>query len=308
MKAIIPVAGVGTRLRPYTYSTPKVLLSVAGKTILDYGIDELLAAGVDEIIIIKGYLGDRIVSHVSSRYASSPCRFTFIEQKEQKGLGEAVLHAKASVTAEEPVIIVLGDTIFKADYKALVRGPGSVLCVKHVADPRKYGVALTENGHATKLIEKPDPPVSNLALVGLYRIEKAGLLFSCLEENIANNVRTKHEFQLTDGLDLMLRKGHRMRVLEIEDWYDCGKPRSLLETNRHFLAQRPGPLPRAGNNSVEPPVFIDPSAVLENCIVGPHVTVGPGARLKNCRLSDCVVCEGTVLENIVISDAIIGNN
>jgi len=308
MKAIIPVAGVGTRLRPYTYSVPKVLLSVAGKNILDYGIDELIAAGVGEIIIIKGYLGDRIVSHVSSRYASSNCRFTFIDQKEQKGLGEAVLHAKPHVLEDEPVIIVLGDTIFHADYKALVRGPGSVLCVKHVADPRKYGVALTENGFATRLIEKADPPVSNLALVGLYRIDDAGLLFSCLEENISNNVRTKHEFQLTDGLDLMLRKGHKMRTQEIEDWFDCGKPRSLLDTNRHFLTKHPGPLPRAGENSVEPPVFVDPSAIVEDCDIGPYVSIGANCRLKNCRLTDCVISDGTVLQNVVVSDAIIGNN
>jgi glucose-1-phosphate thymidylyltransferase len=106
----------------------------------------------------------------------------------------------------------------------------------------------------------------------------------------------------------MLRKGHKMRVLEIDDWYDCGKSRSLLETNRLLLASHPGPLPRAGNNSVEPPVFVDPSAVVENCEIGPFVSIGAAARLKNCRLSDCVVCESAVLENIAISDAIIGNN
>jgi len=308
MKAIIPVAGIGTRLRPYTYSVPKVLLHVAGKPILDYSIDELIDAGIDEIIIIKGYLGDQIVNHVSAKYASGPCKFTFIEQKEQKGLGEAVLHAKSRIPSGNPVIIVLGDTIFKADYKALARGPESMLCVKPVSDPRKYGVALTENGYAKKLIEKPDPPVSNLALVGLYRIDDADLLFSCLEENIANNVRTKHEFQLTDGLDLMLRKGHRMRTLEIEDWYDCGKPRSLLETNRILLTEHPGPLPKEGDNSVEPPVFVDPTADVEGCTIGPYVSIGPGTKLRNCRLSDCVVGGSLVLENISLSDAIIGNN
>ena len=226
MKAIIPVAGVGTRLRPHTFSHPKVLLNVAGKPIIGHIMDKLIASGIDEAIVIVGYMGDMVEAWLTKHYN---IKFTFVTQTEILGLAHAIWMCKPFVTANEPLFIILGDTIFDVDLQPVLQSSVSTLGVKEVDDPRRFGVAVTtDEGKILKLVEKPDTLVSNLAIVGLYFLQQAGSLFASIDHLISNNIKTKGEYQLTDALELMIEGGEPFTTFPVHGWYDCGKPETLL--------------------------------------------------------------------------------
>jgi glucose-1-phosphate thymidylyltransferase len=231
MRAIIPVAGVGSRLRPHTYTLPKVLLNVAGKPIIGHILDKVIDEGFDEATIVVGYLGDKIREYILSNYTM---KVDFIEQEERKGLAHSIYLSREKLSTE-PVLIILGDTIFDVELKAVVNGKFTSVGVKHVDDPRRFGVAETKDGFVTHLVEKPEHPTSNLAIVGLYWIRNPQLLNECVSELITKDIKTKGEYQLTDALELMVKRGERIGTFTVDGWYDCGKPDTLLATNRHLL-------------------------------------------------------------------------
>jgi glucose-1-phosphate thymidylyltransferase len=247
MRAIIPVAGVGSRLRPHTYSVPKVLLNVAGKPIIGHILDTIIAAGYDEATVIIGYLGEMVKEYVLANYK---IKFDFVEQEERLGLGHAIYISRHTFS-RDPILIILGDTVFDVDLKKMVGSPHTEIGVKPVEDPRRFGVAEIQGEFISHLVEKPDKPVSNLAIVGLYYIRQPQTLVDCLKEMIKSNVRTKGEYQLTDALQMMLDRGEQMRAFPIEGWYDCGKPETLLSTNLHrvrtwsFFLRRSFPMMRS---------------------------------------------------------------
>ena len=177
MRAIIPVAGVGSRLRPHTYSVPKVLLNVAGKPIIGHILDKIIEAGFDEATIIVGYLGEMIKEYVLKNYN---IKFDFVEQEERLGLGHAIYLSRHTFS-RNPILIILGDTIFDVDLKSMIANQQTQIGVKYVDDPRRFGVAETTDGHIAHLVEKPENPKSNLAIVGLYYIRQPQLLMECLE-------------------------------------------------------------------------------------------------------------------------------
>ena len=206
MRAIIPVAGVGTRLRPHTYTLPKVLLNVAGKPILGHILDELIRQGVDKATIVTGYMGKLVQKFVNDRYDID---FTFVSQKESLGLGHAIWTARETF-GDEPIMIILGDTIFDVDLSDALKSGFSSLGVKKVDDPRRFGVVESgADGFIKNLVEKPQNFVSNMAIVGLYYIKNPAMLRQSLEELINKDIRTKSEYQLTDALRLMLEKGEK---------------------------------------------------------------------------------------------------
>jgi glucose-1-phosphate thymidylyltransferase len=280
---------------------------VAGKPIIEHIVDELLSAGVDYITFVIGYLGTQIREHILTRYKNSKAVFDFVEQTEQKGLAHAIQTAKSTLLPDEPVIIVLGDTIFHVDFKKIVSSPESVLCVKQVEDARRFGVVEAKDGFAVRAVEKPEIPPSRLALVGLYKVRHSGDLFKAIDELFEKDIRTRGEFQLTDALDLMIRNGERMRVIEIDDWFDCGTADSVLATNRILLEKKSiGQAPADCLNLIIPPVHLDPTSQCENCVLGPYVTIGPGARLRNCVLKNTIVNSRAVVENLAAEDSLIG--
>ncbi len=304
MKAIIPVAGVGTRLRPHTYTVPKVLLNVAGKPIIGHILDSLRDAGISEATIIIGYLGDRIKEYVTTVYTDF--RFTFIEQEEQLGLGHAI-YISHQTFGDEPVLIILGDTIFDVNLSKMIHSQYSEIGVKYVEEPRRFGVVELENDFITTMVEKPEQPKSNLAIVGLYFIQHPKLLAECLETMISNNIRTKGEFQLTDALQMMIAKGEKMRAFPIEGWYDCGKPETLLSTN-HFLLTKQNNVPQRNSSVILPPSFIAEDASVTTSIIGPNVTIANKAVVNNSIIRNSIISEGAVVENALIEDSIVGNN
>jgi glucose-1-phosphate thymidylyltransferase len=303
MRAIIPVAGVGSRLRPHTYTVPKVLLNVGGKPIVGHILDRLMENGFDEATIVVGYLGEKIKEYVVKNY---PIRVDFVEQEERLGLGHAIYLARHTIS-RDPILIILGDTIFDVDLKSLMQADSSVLGVKEVDDPRRFGVAETEHGFITRLVEKPDQPKSRLALVGIYYIRQPHVLLECLRDEIKGNIRTRGEFQLTDALQMMIERGERMRTFGVEGWYDCGKPETLLETNRHLLDRQPTST-GATDVVIQPPVFVSKKATVRNSVLGPHATIADDAIVENAIIRNSIVSEGAVVTNTLLEDSIVGNN
>ena len=302
MRAIIPVAGAGSRLRPHTFTLPKVLLNVGGKPIVGHILDRIIENGFDEATIIVGYLGDMIKDYVVKHYS---IKIDFVEQEERLGLGHAIYLTRHTVS-DDPILIILGDTIFDVDLRALMHSENSILGVKEVDDPRRFGVAELENGVIRRLVEKPEDPRSNLALVGIYYIKHPNVLMECLRDEIKGNIRTRGEFQLTDALQMMIERGERMTTFGIEGWFDCGKPETLLETNRHLLDMEQSAVGTT-DVVVRPPVFISPQAKVTNSVLGPYTTIAEDAIVENAIIRNSIVSEGAAVANTLLEGSIVGN-
>jgi glucose-1-phosphate thymidylyltransferase len=303
MRAIIPVAGVGSRLRPHTYSLPKVLLNVAGKPIIGHILDKIIEAGFDEATIIVGYLGEMIKEYALKNYK---IKFDFVEQEERLGLGHAIYLSRHTFS-KEPILIILGDTIFDVNIKSMIANQQTQIGVQYVEDARRFGVAETVDGTIVHVAEKPEKPKSNLALVGLYYIKHPQLLVDCLEEMIKSNTRTKDEFQLTDALQMMIERGEQMKTFRVEGWFDCGKPETLLSTNQHLLGSQPVPAPIKGV-VIQPPVFISEKAHVSNAIIGPNTTIAENAIVENSIIRNSIIGEGATVVNALLEESLVGSN
>ena len=310
MKAIIPVAGIGTRLQPLTDIVPKVLVNVAGRPMLFHLIDEIVKNGrIDTVILIIGYLGDKIIEFVNKEYKDSGVKFEFVEQKEMLGLGHAVYHANAHV-AGEPVIIILGDTIFEFDLNRFVSGEYSAIGVKDVEDTQRFGIVEAADGFITRLIEKPAPGVteSKSAIAGLYFIKDGSKLFNAIEHLISNNIRTKNEFQLTDALMKLVDDGEKMVPFEIENWFDCGKPETLINTNTYILTRDwnfDQDYPFEGCTFIEP-VYVGEGCHIENSTIGPNATIADRASVKNSIVRNALVSEKAEITDAELDGTAVG--
>jgi glucose-1-phosphate thymidylyltransferase len=303
-KVIIPVAGIGKRLRPHTHTAPKGLLHVAGKPILGHILDALKQMKIDEVIFVIGFMGEQIVEYVKKNYKFQS---KFVEQKELKGLGWAIYLTIPEIRNNEPVLIVLGDTIFEADLSPVLEGKFDALGTKKVEDPRRFGIVETERGFVKKLVEKPEKPKSNQAVVGVYYIKSTEKFKESLEEIIKKNIKTKNEYQLTDALQLMIDKGVKFKTFGITGWYDCGKAETLLQTNRHLLSKIKST--RALKSSVViPPIFVSESAKVKNSILGPYVSVADKAVIQNSIIRNSIISEQAEVNNCLLESSLIGNN
>jgi len=303
LKAIIPVAGEGTRLRPHTHTQPKVLIHVAGKPILGHILDELKSVGVTDVTLVVGHMGDRVIEYVKKNY---DFKVTFVRQEELLGLGHAILLTK-EFFGEEPVLIVLGDTVFKADFQNVLRGNCNYIGVKEVGDARRFGVVELSEGKVRNFVEKPEVPPSNLAIVGLYFIRNTPMLFQCLEDLVQDEQRTAGEFQLTDALQRMLEQGAEMRTFLVDGWYDCGKPETLLETNRRLLDADSHLTPevRKGNIILEP-VYIADSAKVSGSILGPYVSIAEGSVVQHAIVRNTIINQNAVVKGILLDESLVG--
>ena len=304
MRAIIPVAGIGSRLKPHTFSTPKVLLNVGGKPIIAHILDKLLEEGINKATFVIGYLGDVIKDYVEKTYPTM--KSSFIEQKSMEGLGHAIYTAIPTFDDDENFII-LGDTIFDVDLKGVFKNKISSLGVKEVEDPRRFGVAVLKDGYVEKLVEKPQTPVSNLALVGLYYVSHKKALINCLNELVKKDIRTKGELQLTDALQIMIDKGEKVTTFPVEGWYDCGKPETLLSTNR-FLLNKRSYSRKLDKVVINEPVFIADDAEISNSVIGPYTTIASGCKIKECIIRNSIVDSDAQVEKALLDNSIIGRN
>lgn len=309
MKAIIPVAGAGTKLRPLTYTQPKALIPIAGKTILSVIVDQLLDAGVNEFVFVIGYLGEKIQDYVANTYPNLSC--SFVTQNDRNGTGHAIELTRSSINEQEPVIIVLGDTICDYDLKKVLSSDISLIGVQKVDDPRNFGVAELGTGdRVMRVVEKPLIPKSNMALVGIYFIKETATLFSALDAVLERAKGTAGEVPLTDALEEMISThGVRFDAFRINTWFDCGKKETLLSTNATLLKNSANQ--RADEQSdvvIIPPVFIAKGCKIKNSIIGPNVTIGEATKIEFSIIKNSIIGSYAELEDVLLHGSIIGND
>jgi glucose-1-phosphate thymidylyltransferase len=309
MKVIIPVAGIGSKLRPHTHTQPKALVPVAGKPILSHIVDNLIEAGMRDFVFIIGYLGDKVEEYIKATYPGIVT--TFVLQEPREGTGHAVWLAREKITDSDELIIALGDTIFDVQLKEVLATKESTLGVKKVNDPRNFGVAeLDEDGWIKSLIEKPPIPKSNLALVGLYKIRESKLLMGSIDYIVSKNLRTQGEFHLTDAIMHMILQGAKFRTFPVENWYDCGNKESLLETNAVLLKKNSAYLHKY---TFENTIIIDPVSFSENCqisnsIIGPNVSIGNNTIITSSIIKDAIIGSYSEIKNTVMHHSVIGSD
>lgn len=310
MKAIIPVAGAGTNLRPLTYTQPKPLIPVAGKPIISFIIDQLMALGINDFVFIIGYLGEKVKNYVEKHYPD--INKEFVTQEERKGSGHAIWTARELIKDVDELVVFFGDTIVETDMRKVVEAETSCLAVKKVGDPRDFGVVeYDEHGKIKKLVEKPKIPKSNMAMVGFYKIKEVPALLEGLEYNLKNKIKSGPEYPLTDGLMRMIEKGIEFTSVKVDNWFDCGKREILLETNATFLDKEgyaSKSLSDLENSIIIHPVSIGKDCEIVDSIIGPHVTIGEHAKIKSAILKDSIIGNYASIKEVVLMHSVIGND
>lgn len=310
MKVVIPLAGAGKRLRPFTHTQPKPMIPVAGKPIVGHIVDELVEQGFDDYVFILGYLGSNIRHYIDSRYPQ--LKRTYVHQDERKGLGHAVWVAREAIADADRVLIVLGDLIFQHDLKDLAQSNKSQLVTALVDDPREFGVVEeSSDGKVIRVVEKPRIPRSNKALVGIYKIDETGKLIEALDEIIQNEQKTQGEFQLTDALQKMIDDGIEFETSDVQQWFDCGRSEILLQTNALLLKNKT--IESSAENDVDnsviiPPVYIGSRCSIRDSIIGPFTTIGEGTIVNSSVVKNSIIGNESMLENVLLDDSVIGND
>ena len=302
--AVIPAAGVGTRLRPHTYTTPKPLLHVAGKPIIGHILDRVVALGVRRVVLVVGTMGDQIVDYATDAYAFEEVAFRV--QAETKGLGHA-LRMTRDVVDGSPALIIYGDTIFDGDLAGVFQADADgFIGVKKVEDASRFGVVRLEGDRIVQVVEKPKQFVSNLAIIGVNFFRNTALLFDCLDEIIGRGITTGGEYQATDAFARMIERNAVLKAFPVEAWFDCGSPDALLETNRHLLAKLGVP-DLKGKAIVVPPAFVAEGAAVETSILGPFVSIAQGARVENAIVRDSIIGDNAVVRDCILERSLVGS-
>ncbi len=312
MKVIIPVAGAGTRLRPHTHTQPKVLVPVAGKPILGHIIDYLIENGIKDFVFILGYLGDKIEDFVIDNYKEK-INITCIQQEPREGSAHAIWVAKETLKDENEFLIFFGDSIVNLDLKKILEAENTIVGVKKVNNPVRFGIAEAnqETLQVLKVIEKPKIPKSNLALVGVYKIKDSNLFFDTLSELLEKNIKTNNEYQLTDVLMMLIEKGHFIQAMHVDNWFDCGRKETLLEANAILLnniANKNQIKHEFKHTIIIPPVSIGQNCKIEQTIIGPNVAIGDHTTLKNTIVNNSIIGAYSALEDVILNSSIIGND
>jgi glucose-1-phosphate thymidylyltransferase len=310
MKAIIPVAGTGARLRPLTYTQPKPLIPVAGKPIISFIIDQLTSVGIQDFVFVIGYLGEKIKDYVEQTYPN--INKEFVTQEERLGSAHALWVARDNWNKAAEVMVFFGDVIVDVDFQKVMDMPYSCLGVKRVATPREFGVVEYDDEQiVSKVIEKPRIPKSDMAMVGFYKIQEVTALAEALEFNISQKILTNGEFPLTDALMRMIEKGVQFHTITVDNWFNCGKREVLLETNS-ILLDREGyassNLPEFDSSIIIHPVSIGANCQISNSIIGPHVTIGHDAKIDNAIVKESIIGNYASLQEVILHKSVVGND
>jgi len=307
MKAIIPVAGEGRRMRPHTHSKPKPIFPLAGRPGISYLLDDLNKLGVTEVIFITGHLKEKFEAYIRANYSFN---VRFIEQKKLDGTAGAVRLAEEFI--DEPVLIAFADAVFDADIsivKLLKAHESGIIWVQEVEDYQRFGVCvLDKHKYLERIVEKPSEPISKLANVGLYYVKDYKLLFKGIHHVFDTNKTLKGEYFLTDAFDYMISKGAKFICPTLEGWFDYGKPETALESNRHLLKRHATSGFDGINSKIIPPVFIAPGVVIENSIVGPFVSIQPGSVVRNSVVRDSIIGSDVKIEQMILEKSILSDS
>jgi glucose-1-phosphate thymidylyltransferase len=310
IKIVIPMAGYGSRMRPHTWSRPKPLLLLAGKTLLDHALDQFTTLpGFSEaefVFIISPNQGDLIQNHMETTHPGKNVHF--VVQEEMQGQSHALLLAEEFL--QGPMVMAFCDTLIETDLVFLnSEDAEGVAWVMPMEDPRRFGVAeLNQAGLATRLIEKPKDFANNLVLVGFYYFKDARQLISAIREQIKRNTALKGEYFLADAVNIMLERGMRLKVKQTEVWLDSGIPSAVLETNKVLLdkGHAEGAYLPGETVSIIQPVSIAAGCKIKSSVIGPHVTIGKDCVIENTILRNSIVEAGTSIKDMVIEGSLIG--
>ncbi len=312
LKIVIPMAGFGTRLRPHTWSRPKQLMSLAGKTVLEHVLKQFdsLPVGLDiEYIFIVGYLGEKVEAFMKKNHPDLKVRY--IVQAEMRGQSHAIYLAKDYLSG--PMLMVFADTLIETDLAALGQDEiDAIAWVKPVPDPRRFGVTeIGANGLVQRLIEKPKEMHNNLAIVGFYYFKQSEDLISAIETQIEKDVQLKGEYFLADAVNIMLQKGTQMRTQRVDVWLDAGTPEAVLETNHYLLEHGCDNTAEAGQRlgvTLVSPSFVHPEANVQNSVIGPYTSIGAGCQVNNAIIAESILEDGSQVANIILENSLIGQN
>lgn len=217
-----------------------------------------------------------------------------------------------NIVGQDEVFVALGDTICEYDVKEVVNSPYSMLGIKKVDDPRNFGVAsIGDDGFIEQVVEKPAIPKSNMALVGLYKIKETHFLFECLHHLFTQDIKTYGEYNLTDALDCMIKRGAKFQSFKVKNWFDCGKKETLLESNATLLKKFGGNIVDGHDfkdTIIIPPVSIAPGCDISNSIIGPHVAIGANTTIKHSIVRDSIIGSYTSLYEVVLDNSLIGSD
>lgn len=313
LKIVIPMAGFGTRLRPLTWSKPKSLVSLAGKTVLDYVLDMFRSVPdfdhAEFVLILGPMMGDQIQEHIAQQYPG--LQVDYAVQPEMKGQSDAFWQAREYLHG--PMLMAFSDTLIENNFSFLDNEEAEAIAwVKAVPDPRRFGVAETnQDGWVTKLVEKPQDVNNNLAVVGCYYFSEAEDLISAIDEQIERNISLKDEFYLADAINILLERGLRMRTEKVDVWLDAGTSKALLDTNRYLLGHGRDNSARLTNledTVIIPPVNIHPGARVSTSVIGPNVSIGDGAAIIGSTIKESIIGPGTHITNSMLETSLLGHN
>ena len=311
LKIVIPMAGFGTRLRPLTWSKPKPLVSLAGKTVFDHVLNMFRTVpnfeDVEFVFILGPTMGDQIKEHVANNYPD--WHVDYAVQPEMKGQSDAFWQAREFLHG--PMLMAFSDTLIENDFSFLETVENQAHAwVKPVDDPRRFGVAdVDQEGSVKRLIEKPEDVSNNLAVVGCYYFPEAEDLITAIKEQIDRDIALKQEYYLADAINIMLEAGLDMQVQKVDVWLDAGTPEALFKTNRYLLDHG-----RSNSDELEldeqtviiPPVNIDPSAQVTKSIIGPYVSIGKNAVIEASIIKESIIGPETQIIDSLLEISLIG--
>jgi len=302
MDLILPAAGLGTRLRPHTWTKPKPLVTLAGKTILEHVLDRVMPANPEKIVFIVGYLGDRLQAWAADNLS---VQTEFVLQPEMLGQTDAIIRCRDVATND--ALILFPDAIFDADFSHLAESEADVVVfTKIVEDPSQLGVVVLENGRVVRLVEKPQEPISNQAVIGIYYFKSMPALYAAIEKQMALQIKTKGEYFIADAIQIMIDEGAVVHAQPLEFWEDCGNVEALLNTNRLLLERIPGGNEIRGDSVIVHPSIVDPDAVLERSVVGPHVSIAAGSAITGSVVRDAIVDKGAMIKDANLVHSVVG--
>ncbi|MBI3792599.1 MAG: NTP transferase domain-containing protein [Gemmatimonadetes bacterium] len=307
MKVIIPLAGKGTRLRPHTHVTPKPMLKVAGKPVMDYVLDDVRRLGnVDQVVYVTGHLKDAVERHAKAEYGDLPS--VFVEQRVQDGTAGAVALAKPWV--DGPVLIIFVDTIFETDLSVVhTTDADGIIWTKEVEDYQRFGVVVTDaDGHMTRIVEKPSTPISKRANIGLYYIRNWQLLYEGID-HVLRQPQHKGEWYLTDAFQYMIDKGAKIKVVDVAGWYDAGKLDTLLDTNRVVIEKWRARRPAFSEDvTIVEPVYIEDGVTARHATIGPNVSIGSGSVIERSELRDTIIGHRSKVLASTLRNSLVGDD
>ena len=308
MKVIIPLAGKGTRLRPHTHLVPKPMLKIAGKPVMAYILEDLQKlGGVEQVVYVTGHLKEKVEDYTRKEFASLPA--VFVEQTVQDGTAGAVKLAQPYV--DQDVLIIFVDTIFETDLSVIkTTDADGIIWVKEVEDYQRFGVVVTDaDGNMTQIIEKPSTPISKRANIGLYYVRNWKLLFEGIN-HVLTQPKNKGEYYLTDAFQYMIDKGAKIKVIDVEGWYDAGKLDTLLETNETVLAKGAARRPANVEQSVtiHDPVYIEDNVTMLNSVIGPNVSIGAGSVIESSTLTHTIIGKKGRVKHSTLTNSLIGDD